>query len=260
MKIVGKGRTATIRALDDSKVLKLFNPAFPKSSVIEEYNKNVYLNSLQLPMPRVYEWHQYDLQYGIIYERASDKTLLTLLLSQKMDTQKIGQMMAETHHQIHQQHGPELPGLKAEIKKLLPHLPVSSLEKARILTYLNDLKDDDIVCHFDFHPDNILYHDHAVVIDWANAFHGNAFADVCVSLIILTFAQVKDIPAPLMAVTRILQANLKQQYLQAYIVASGSSENSILAWWLPSLVFRYFYGSPEEKPALLAAIKAELAD
>lgn len=76
---------------------------------------------------------------------------------------------------------------------------------------------EEALCHLDFHPLNILYHEGGVsgVIDWANAAFGDPAADVAVTRVILTLAPLDALPflSPFVQVFRRL---LAWRYTRAY--------------------------------------------
>ncbi|MCD2349049.1 MULTISPECIES: phosphotransferase family protein [Clostridium] len=63
--------------------------------------------------------------------------------------------------------------------------------KEKLYNYIDTLPDDNILCHGDFHPDNILItKDNAIIIDWMTAAKGNPLADVARTSVMLKFGNV----------------------------------------------------------------------
>jgi aminoglycoside phosphotransferase (APT) family kinase protein len=62
-----------------------------------------------------------------------------------------------------------------------------------VLEGLERLPQGAALCHFDFHPDQVLMTQRGpVVIDWMTAFRGHPLADVARSCVLLSFGQAPN--------------------------------------------------------------------
>src|SRR5204863_2905299 len=119
-------------------------------------------------------------------------SMLTVLTTQPWRFLQLVRAFAELHATLHQVAAPELRAarevLQTDIQKATA-LP-ADLQLAT-LNLLQQLPDDNKLCHGDFHPDNIIVvPDGLVVIDWTNAVHGYPLADVVKTSLILQFGQL----------------------------------------------------------------------
>lgn len=56
---------------------------------------------------------------------------------------------------------------------------IKEKEKQIVIDILNTLPEGNVICHYDFHPGNIILStDGPIIIDWMNVLVGNQAADV----------------------------------------------------------------------------------
>ena len=139
---------------------------------------------------------------------------------------------------------------------------LSNIEKQGIYKYINSLPDGNILCHFDFHPDNIMLSaGKNVVIDSMTACKGDGLSDVARTGIILKFSEIPRVPRFVNMIFSCMKKKLYKDYIKEYLKATRSQIERIEAWEMPIAGARLREWIPEkEKQTLLAFIKRSISD
>ncbi|HUB14763.1 MAG TPA: phosphotransferase [Acetobacteraceae bacterium] len=112
--------------------------------------------------------------------------------------------------------------------------------KTALIQGLQAMPDGDQLCHFDFHPMNVLGTvDSPTVIDWRDACRATAAADGCRSHVLLEFHA----------------ESFAASYLAAYCEMSECSVDELLAW-RPFIMAAKPIETPDQAPRLLALFAA----
>nr|WP_269144227.1 aminoglycoside phosphotransferase family protein [Clostridium guangxiense] len=100
--------------------------------------------------------------------------------------------LTKLHKSIQQKIDFQLPKYTDRLKSSISKVDLLSDDiKEKLYNYIDTLPDDNILCHGDFHPDNILItKDNAIIIDWMTAAKGNPLADVARTSVMLKFGNV----------------------------------------------------------------------
>jgi thiamine kinase-like enzyme len=105
-----------------------------------------------------------------------------------------------------------------------------------LLNGLAALPDGDRLCHYDFHPLNILGPlGREVLIDWPNASQGDPAADICRSYVLI----------------RAFAPDMASAYVDAHVAVSSDSRAKILGWLPFVAAARLTEGVPNEVDALM---------
>ncbi|MFL0198773.1 phosphotransferase family protein [Clostridium sp. WILCCON 0269] len=118
-----------------------------------------------------------------------------------------------------------------------------TVKKLDVLTF-EELPDDNILCHGDFHPDNILItKDNSIIIGWMTATQGNPLADVARTSVIFKFGIILE---KSYIEKKIINFIKKKFYLE-YINISGVDIEQIKEWELPIAAARLTEWIPENE-------------
>jgi hypothetical protein len=80
---------------------------------------------------------------------------------------------------VYQYKNLDIPSAKNVFKKQILGSKMDSTYKDIALSILKSVDDKPILCHFDFHPLNILFDgSNYIIIDWVNAKHANPILDI----------------------------------------------------------------------------------
>ena len=129
---------------------------------------------------------------GIIYERVNGPSMLRLSMTKSLLIYHLARQLAELHTEIHRNKVNALPSQRASLIRVIQQLESLSPDlQASVLELLDELPDGNMLCHFDFHPDQVLITASGpVVIDWLMAQQGHPNSDVARTCVILKFGQL----------------------------------------------------------------------
>jgi uncharacterized protein (TIGR02172 family) len=253
------GRTAEVYPWKENKIIKLFFERLPLDFVQFEHKVSKLVESADLHVPKVFEIIEVKGRYGIVFEFVKGETMLQALLSNPFKLKSYAHQLAEQHISIHKIETSELPSQRQFLVKRIRSLDIiTAKEKEEILKILDDLPDDNRLCHDDFHPDNIILTTKGpIIIDWPNSSRGNPLADVMMTSLILKLGSP---PAGLKTriIVRIMQSRFQKAYLKNYFQLSSYNRQQLKLWELPIAAARLADEIPEEEVQLLKIIRSNL--
>lgn len=257
-KLLAQGNTAEIYIYSADKVIKLFRKNMPYVACESEYyiTSNVY-QSLKI-CPKVYEQIDVDDRNGIVYERIVGKTLLNLMLLKMWKSKQMAKQMAQYHVDIQKEVTFELPSVHNKLKiDISAVVELEQKEKDVLYEYIDKLPRGNLLCHFDFHPGNIIMRDNqAVVIDWMTACRGDKLSDVARTGVMLKYADIPIKSKILKKIMRKFQNRICQEYLKEYISITGAQIAEIEKWEYPIMAARLREWVPKsEKQVLLKFVR-----
>lgn len=149
---LGKGKTAEVFEYGEGRVLKLFNEGFWKPAIDHEYESMACVNRLVGNAPACYGRLTQDGRIGIVYERIYGRPLLEALLRHPRRTAELARRMARMHSGLHEVHTAEPKNQVAKYGEQLDFAKdkIGGRYDA-IKRKLEGLKNDDSLCHGDFH-------------------------------------------------------------------------------------------------------------
>ena len=245
---IGAGITAEIYLWNDKEIVKLFHKHIQKSLIEKEFLASKEVQNLRLPVPKVGDKISYQNRTGIIYEKIDGVTLTEQLAKNPMNVKKEAERFAELHFQVHSQKSNAFSDIRETFISHVNHCNrFTSEQKEKIATYMEALPMNQVVCHMDFHPDNILISEQGlIVIDWMTAGFGNPFADVARTVVILKHAHLPaSIPESVKQGILALRHAFCEEYVNEYLTLSKGTWKDIESWFLPIMAARLIEGIPE---------------
>jgi thiamine kinase len=183
VELIGAGRMAEVFAFGHDAVVKLDRPEFNgvathEAAILRELSRS------GLPVPEVIDTVVIDERHGLVMQRL-DGPLLSDLIRAGTDVGDLAEAFVELHVSLHAASAPSAPNLLerlgAEIER--SDLPVAT--RTELVRYVDQDAGQISLCHFDFHPDNVIVTDAGwKVIDWLGAACGPAIADFARSLLL----------------------------------------------------------------------------
>ncbi len=257
--LIGQGRTAEVFAWGESRALKLYYEGWPAIAAETEYQKAEAVYKSGAPAPAVDSVVQIDGRYGVIFERVEGPSLLGYTTSHPWTILRSAHTMAELHARMHACHPPSLPAQRERLQqKIRDALPLPDALKQVALEALAQLPEDTVLCHGDFHPDNIVLSRRGpVILDWTDATYGHPLADVARTALLMQHAAVP----PHMPGRWLIEAGRAlwyQLYLRRYCQLRSISPEEVKAWMLPIAAARLSEGIAEEEQQLMSLVTAEL--
>lgn len=262
-KLIGQGRTAEIFELNGDKIIKLFRSDFPIHIIESEYKIGKELTNKGLPIPGIYDLITIDNRVGIVYEKIKGPTMMGAILSKPWRIKAEARRLAELHKSIQVSIKADIAFQYLRIKKNIKETGLLSIKnKDELLDYLETLPKGEILCHGDFHPDNIIISTNKMyVIDWMGATIGNPLADVARTSVMLKFAIVPEHVSNIKkSMILFVRGVFYKEYIRHYIKLAGENLSSIEKWELPVAAERLVEWIPEkEKEVLIKYVENTLS-
>ena len=263
--LLGAGRTADVYAWGDDRVLKLFKDWMPADPIEREFTITRLASQAGLPVPAAEELVQVDGRLGITFERIRGVPLLQTLQARPSEINSIACLLAELHARMHAFNlPPDAPAQREQIEQGVAWAKdLSETEKEAIRGVLAGLPDDNVLCHGDFHLDNVLMTENGpVIIDWMTGRGGHPLADVARTVLLIQYGGMPpDVPVFMRILIDTFRPWFISEYLKRYLQLHPASQSGIEAWQLPLLAARLFEveNYPAEKKRILARIHTLLA-
>jgi uncharacterized protein (TIGR02172 family) len=263
--LIGQGRTADVYAWGEDRVLKLYQDWMPVPAIEHEFKTTRAAYTAGLSVPAADELVEMDGRCGIVLERLQGRSMLKELQDKLWTFPEVARQLAELHFKMHKNVAP--PGLRLQREqiesgiRMAASLPDATRDSAR--RRLAELPDGEVLCHGDFHPDNVILTSRGpVIIDWMTGTRGHPLADVArTRLLILLGGLPPGTPWLMGRVINVLRVLLHRSYLARYLELSRARRKQVEAWQLPLLAARIFEVEvyPQERDQILAAIQPLLA-
>ena len=183
---IALGSTAEIYTWKEDQVLKLFNSGISCGTVEHEAWLTRLAHATGLPVPEVGEIIEIAGRYGLEYERVDGITMLQALYKKPWLAATFARQLAELQAKAHKISMPEMPSQHEQLERKINQASqlTGDLRQAA-LSALEQLPQEDKLCHGDFHPNNIvLTPPGPVIIDWIDATRGLPLADVARSTLL----------------------------------------------------------------------------
>lgn len=254
-KLIAEGNTAQIYEYGPDMILKLYRGGMPDEACKREFYITQNVCKFLIFCPKAFEIIQIDNRIGAVYERINGKTMLEIMLSKFWSVNSQSKLLAHYHQEIHKEVHFDIPTVKEKLKndiRVVSKLPQH--EKEILYDYLNKLPDGNTLCHFDFHPGNIMINDGNVkIIDWMTACIGDEASDVARTCIMLKYSQgPNETPRSKKKLIKIFQKKLYTNYLSEYLKISTLNIHDIERWECVVAAARLNEWLPEsEKQTLL---------
>ncbi len=254
--LIGQGRTAEIYAWGDAQVLKLYHAGWPVSWVEQEARISQQVAQTGLPVPAVGSVIVVDGRTGILFARVEGTTLVQRFVTKPWTLPSALRAFTDLHLAMHAQTLPDLPSQRQQVIRLIHEADVPATIRQAALRHLDQLPDGHMLCHGDYHPENVLMTQSGpIIIDWAGATSGHPLADVARTALLL---RVGDLPRSPMRQWLLASARavVHTAYLRRYLRRHPARAEDLAAWRLPIIVARLGEGIAEERAKLLRFIEA----
>jgi len=228
---IALGATAEIYAWKDGWVLKLFHQGISRSTVEFEASVNHTVYASGMRVPAVGQIIETDGRFGLEYERVEGTSMLQELINQPWRFIALSRQLAELQADMHTRQVPQMPSQRDRLaEKIKRASQLSENLRQAALDALEQLPDDEKLCHGDFHPGNILLTDRGpVIIDWMDASRGNPLMDVARSTLLFGGGPL-PVDIPRRWLVRILMRWFYRIYLWRYFQLSPYDRRLLSAW------------------------------
>lgn len=237
MRKIGQGHKSEVFELPDGRILKLFVPEFAALAPTEA-GFSAMLERAGVVAPRADELIERDGRPGIVFSGLrTGRTLSNEVRSRPWLIVRAASRLAELHDELHRSRSAELPSQRDRlVDEIQDARCVPEAARQLALATLEQLPDDDRVCHNDIHMLNVIVHgDGTALIDWMLATRGNPLGDVANALLQLRFGeQPKSLPARLALEGG--RAIFWRAYRRRYLQLRPGAAAELARWELPVAV------------------------
>ncbi len=258
---MASGNTAEIYQWGRGRILKLYRPGMGRASCAQEFAAALVAQDLLPCVPAVYGQIEVEGRPGIVYQRVEGPSMLEKWLQHPQQALRGMGELAALHWQVHQAVPQGLPTVHLQLAESIRRVQaLTEEEKAALLDRLEGLPGGSALCHFDFHPGNVLLADRGpVVIDWMTACVGDAAADAARTELILGYARTPEWMEQRGAQPAGFPREAAPLYRREYCRLSGLAPWQIDRWLAPVAAARLNEWLPApEKEALLRLVRASL--
>jgi thiamine kinase-like enzyme len=262
-KLIAEGNTAEVYQYENDKIIKLFRVGLNDEIINREYSNSCFVaNLLKDFVPKTYGLATVGRRKGIIYQKIVGKDLLKILLSSMWKVNSHAKKFAHYHYNMHITVNNTLFTVKEKLTEDLNRVnELDDTTKDMIKEYLRNLPDEKILCHFDFHPGNIIIsNDSPIILDWMTACVGDPCADVARTCIMLKYSEIPRVPWIVNKFAGAFQRYLCKVYIKEYLKISGYRIKDIEKWYIPIAAARLSEWIPNnEKKRLINLVQNNLS-
>nr|WP_255807526.1 phosphotransferase [Cohnella mopanensis] len=167
--------------------------------------------------------------------------------------------MASLHKAVHEKTVDDLPKQREILNYQIQHAPLLTIEeKDQILNLLSNLKDDNKLCHGDFHPDNIIIGEREWIIDWMTGMSGNPAGDVARTILLIQHGSTPEkTPRIVLSIFSRVRRQILKHYIREYTRDSVIDRKEIDQWIIPIAAARLTEWIPEEEKRKLVELIRE---
>ncbi len=262
-KMIGQGNTAAIYQYEQGRILKLFREGLPTTIIFREYENTKAIQSKLTSIPKAYEMVSYEGRYGIVYEQIIGRDLIKVMFAKLYRLHFYSKMLASIHAKMHSTEVDVAYSVKDKLSNDVTYAEeLSDSEKAIITKYIATLPEGTSLCHFDYHPGNVmLQQDSPVVSDWMTACTGNPCADVARTLLMLKYGEMEHVSSFMNKIVHMFMKKIKKTYYAEYKKITGITDQEIEQWMLPVVAARLSeWLTNHERAQLLAFTREKIMD
>jgi Ser/Thr protein kinase RdoA (MazF antagonist) len=186
VELLATGRTAEVFAYGEGRVLKLDRPEWNGLSIFEETVLRQ-LAEAGLPVARPHGTRTVDGRDGVVLDRVDGPSLLQVLTTAgPEEIDHLADQFVGLQLQCNETHVAGLPELVPRLGREVEASVPDKGERTDLLSVLGALDNGgNGICHFDFHPSNVLVGPEGwVVIDWLTVATGPSAADLARTLVL----------------------------------------------------------------------------
>ncbi|MCQ2502889.1 MAG: phosphotransferase [Saccharofermentans sp.] len=233
--LIGQGNTSEILEYSDDVVLKLFREGFPFDAIEREWLSTTALQERFEDTPKALELVRYNGRFGILYERIFGNDMMNIALTQPLRQKEYGEILADIHLKMHEVNVPLPDTIHQKLSRdITAGIGLTDEEKQKVLAILESKPNKFFLCHFDFHPGNVMVtEDRYYVIDWMTCCSGDPAADVARFILLMTYGEPLYADSARRLLITAGMNKIRKSYLERYITESGIEREEIKSWLVP---------------------------
>lgn len=164
---------------DGDQCIKVFEPEYSKSDVLNEALNQARVEETGLNIPKIIEVTTIDGKWAIVTEFIEGKTLSQCMKEEPEKLEEYLALFVDLQLHIQSKTNPHLNKLKDKMNRKISMTSFDATTRYDLHTRLESMPKHNKLCHGDFNPSNIIISKDNIpyIIDWAHATQGNASAD-----------------------------------------------------------------------------------
>lgn len=260
-KKMAEGNTAEIYRLGNGRILKLFREGISCDDVEREYRSTCFASALLPQVPKAYELTEADGRMGIIFQEVSGTEMLRLMMEHPLRLLRYSRDFAAYHAGIAKPVSAKMRPVREKLRdEIRWQTYLNENEKIQVMDMLPRLPDGDRLCHFDFHPGNVMIDGRDVFyLDWMTACRGDACADAARTWLLLKYGEPMHADRKTLRRARSIMTAGSYLYLKTYRRLTGVKKKQITQWIVPVAAARLNEWLTEhERERLLVLIRQAL--
>ncbi len=232
---IGGGNTAEIYEYEGDRVIKLYREGFPVQGIRKEYDVGRKVQEAYAQLPRTLALVCWRSRLGILYEKVTGKDMFLVMGRSPASLRRAAAELASIHAGIHETRISDILPVREKLAGEIGKADdLTAEEKAGALRILASLPDGDRLCHFDFHPGNVMVTETGYrVLDWMTACAGDPAADVARTWLLLRYGELINAGFGQRLRLKAAKAWMRRRYLSESLRLSGMRREEIERWIVP---------------------------
>ena len=222
-------------------VVKVFDPNYSKSDILNEALNQARVEETGLAIPRVIAVNVIDDKWAIVSDHIEGTPLDKLMEANPDKFDEYLEFFVDLQLKIHEKKAPLLNKLRDKMHRKISQAAAVGLEatiRYELHVRLDSMPKHTKLCHGDFDPSNVIITSNgdAYILDWAHATQGNASADAARTYLLFTIAGKEDVA---------------EKYLNLFCKKSDTAKQYVQQWTPIVAASQLVKGKPEEKDFLM---------
>ncbi len=222
---------------EGDKLIKVFEPNYSKSNVLNEALNHARVEETDLNVPNIHSVNVVDGKWAITLDYIEGDTLQALMDAHPEKEDEYLNLFVDLQRTILSKKVPMLNKLKDKMQGKISQTDLDASTRYDLHTRLDAMPKHTNLCHGDFNPTNIIIKKDGTpyIIDWSHATQGNSSADVARSYLLFYLAGKKQ---------------LGDKYLKLYCKKSDTAIQYVQRW-IPIVAASRLVKAPESEAAFL---------
>lgn len=225
---------------DGDKCIKVFDPSFKKSDILNEALNHARVEDTGLRVPAILEVMTIDGNWAIVTEFVEGKTLAQMMEEHPEKRDEYLDRFVDIQLEMHKRTNPLLNKLKDKMHRKISESDLDATTRYELHIRLNSLPKHNKLCHGDFNPSNIIIgkdDNLPYIIDWSHATQGNASADAARTYLLFCLEGDKE---------------KAEKYLDLFCKKSDTAKQYVQKWMPIVAASQSVKGNKEEREFLLS--------
>lgn len=253
-RFLSSGRCAEVYEWNEEHVVKVYHREFAAAAESEFQNNRV-IKDLGIPSPLAESMVEVEGLTSIVFERIRGVSMLEHIFVHPSALTEMASLLGQLHAQVHEHPCGTLPKQGNYLRRKIERADIDECVRAKALDALEQLPQEDKLCHGDFHLGNVMITKTSPqIIDWVDAAQGNPLADIVWTRLLLSLDNLpKD--APNREAINSVRPILDDGYCKGYRKVRHIDEDALRPWVFPVAVARLGDGLLSEREQLLNVIQ-----